>query len=118
MSKRRELKKYVRTVCGDLAGSILETAYVFNGVKNSDVCEIINEIAALQVETLAKAGVAYDKTPSTSDPAAYRKERRSYYHTAFRTLIHEFNASVLEIVKKINAAVPEDVRKQLKEAAK
>lgn len=118
MSNRRELKKYVRTVCGDLAGITLDTAYAYDSVKPAQVREIVNDIAALQVETLAKVGVAFDKTPRSMEPGQYRKARREYFRKAIRALLDEFNTKVEEIVRKINAALPADVRESLKESAK
>ena len=118
MSNRRNFKKYVRAVCGDLAAGILETSYAFEGVKHSDVRAIISDIATLQVDTLAKAGVAYDKCPSAMEAGEYRKARRTYFHKAYKALADEFNNSVKDILKKINAALPADVRESLKEAAK
>ena len=106
MSNRRELKKYVRTVCGDLAGITLDTAYAYDSVKPA------------QVETLSKVGVAFDKTPRSMEPGEYRKARREYFRKAIRALLDEFNTKVEEIVRKINAALPADVRESLKESAK
>lgn len=118
MSNRRELKKYVHAVCGDLAAGILETSYAFENVKKADVIDIVNDIAALQIDTLAKISVAFDKTPSAMDPGQYRKARRAYYRNAAKALLEEFNKSVDEILKKINAALPDDVRSELKAVAK
>lgn len=118
MSNRRELKKYVRAVCGDLAAGILETSYAFDGVKSADVREIINKIASLQVDTLAKVSVAFDKTPATMEEGEnYRAARGKFYHKAYSALLEEFHKSVNEILKEINAAIPEEVRTSLKATA-
>ncbi|MDE6276937.1 MAG: hypothetical protein K2M06_02405 [Muribaculaceae bacterium] len=118
MSNRRELKKYVHAVCGDLAAGILETSYAFGNVKKSDVIDIVNDIASLQIDTLAKISIAFDKTPSAMEAGEYRKARRAYYRSAAKALLDEFHKSVDEILKKINAALPEEVRAELKAAAK
>lgn len=118
MSNRRDLKKYVSAVCGDLAASILESAYTFEGISTADMRAIINEIAALQVETLAKVSVSFDKTPSSMAPDEYRKSRRAYYSKAYNALHDEFRTKVEAIVKKINAALPPEVRESMKAAAK
>ncbi|MDE6311350.1 MAG: hypothetical protein K2L96_05980 [Muribaculaceae bacterium] len=118
MSNRRELKKYVRAVCADLAAGIIETSYAFPGVSMSNVAEIVNEVASLQVETLAKISIGFDKTPSSMDAAEYGKARRAYFHKASKALLEEFHKSVDVILKKINAALPEDVRSELKASAK
>lgn len=117
MAKKRDLKKYIRNTCGSLAGEILLARAAFPIIERKTVHDIINDIAVLQSSTLAKVSVSFAKTPKEYlDKAAYRKERNQYYTKAYDSLIDEFDNGVLEIVKKMNAALPAEVRDAIKEA--
>ena len=118
MANKRDLKKYIRNTCGALAGEILLARAAFPAIERKTVHDIINEIAILQGRTLSKVAVAYDnKSCRKLDAASYNNERRKYFAKAYDSLLEEFDASVLEVVKKMNAALPADVREAIKEAA-
>ena len=118
MATKRDLKKSVRNTCGALAAEIILASAAFGQIARKDVHDIINDIARLQAETIAKVGITFDKTPRDfADGAAYRKARRTYFHTAFGKLLEGFDTSVVEIVKKMNAALPAEVRDEIKAAA-
>ena len=61
MATKRQLKKRICCVCGDLASDILLASHLFEGVDRKKVNEIVNEIAALQEDALAKATFSFDK---------------------------------------------------------
>lgn len=118
MATKRDLKKYVRNTCGSLAGEILLARAAFPVIDRKTVHDIINDIAVLQSASLAKVSVAFDKKERDfADPAQYRKARSEYYAKAYGSLVCDFDDAVLEIVKKMNAALPAEVREAIKEAA-
>ncbi len=118
MANKREIKKFIRNTCGALAAEMLLAHAAFPEIDRKETYEIITDIATLQTSALAKVGVTFDKTPDAfEDLHLYRKDRRRYFRAAFSKLMEEFDNSVLEIVKKMNAALPENVRQVLKEAA-
>lgn len=118
MANKRDLKKYIRNTCGSLAGEILLARAAFPVIDRKTVHDIINDIVVLQSSSLAKVSVAFDKKACDfADAAAYRKERHEYFAEAFGNLIGQFDDAVLEIVKKMNAALPAEVREAIKEAA-
>ncbi len=118
MANKRELKKYVRNVCGALASEILLARAAFPEIERKDVHDIISDIATLQSSTITKASVCFDKKQSDFENCAeYNKERSKYYHIVFEKLADEFDTAVAAIVKKMNAALPETVRETIKEAS-
>lgn len=118
MANKRNLKKFVRNTCGSLAAEIILARAAFPTIERKAVHDIINDIAVLQSTTLAKISVAFDKKAKAFDNTAqYRKERKAYFNKAYTSLLDEFNTSVLEIVKKMNAALPQEVRDTIKAAA-
>ncbi|MBD5183152.1 MAG: hypothetical protein HDS99_05100 [Bacteroidales bacterium] len=118
MSNKRELKKYIVNTCGALAADMIMTGYIFSAVEPTDVQKIINHIATLQAESLAKCSLSFDKTPRDFETGAqYHKARKQYFAAAYSKLLKDFNAEVSAIVKEMNEAIPEEVKTALKEAA-
>ncbi len=118
MANKRQLKKYVYAVCGDIATELLIARSIFGGYDNNKVNEIINDIAMLQESTISNISFSFDKQPKDFDNRhAYNVAAKKYHNQAFAKLIAEFNQSVEKIVKMMNEATPADVRKALKEAA-
>ncbi|MDE6464834.1 MAG: hypothetical protein K2L16_09435 [Muribaculaceae bacterium] len=118
MATKRDLKKFIRNSCGALAAEMLMARAAFPEIDRKKTYEIIGDVAALQTRSLGRVNVSFDKDCKAFEtPAAYRKARRAYYSAAYDKLVEEFDASMLEIVKKMNAALPENVRVLLKEAA-
>lgn len=114
MATKRQLKKRISCVCGDLASDILLASHLFDNVNREKVDEIINEIASLQENTRAKATFAFDKTEKDFETkAAYRAARRRYNATAYAKLRKDFGEQAMSIVKQMNEAIPADIRKKL-----
>lgn len=119
MANKRQIKKYIRRVCGDLAGEILTARQMFSGFDREKVREIVLEIAALQVHAIDAASFAFDKVARDFDNGAdYRKARNAYYKAAYKKLLDEFHAKVVEIVGKMNQAMPQEVKDAVKEELK
>ena len=111
MANKRQLKKRVRYACGDMAAELLVASHCLKGFDRADVVRIVNEIASLQETTLANASFAFDKNRAAFDtPEAYRKARHAYFKAAYKKLDDEFMAKMAEIVKEMNAAMPQAVK--------
>lgn len=111
MANKRDLKKQVRYICGDLASECMLAADYVKGVDRTTMQKIVSEIARLQTATLANMSFAFDKVPSDFDNGAtYTKERLAYNRKAFNALRAKFNSRVQEIVKDMNAALPQAVK--------
>ena len=118
MATKRQLKKFVRNSCGALAAEIILARAAFPQIDRKQVHDIVADIAALQADTLVKAGISFDKTPRDfADGHAYRKARSEYFATAYGRLMENFDSRIGEILKSMNAALPEQVREQFKEVA-
>ncbi len=104
---RRNLKKQISYVCGDIA---LECHFAANSIPGVDVKKLYQSIidaAQLQVATVSKVSVSFDKTPGDFESRdLYNKARASYYKKAYAALLTEFNNHISEIVKQMNSALP------------
>lgn len=118
MATKRELKKFIRNTCGAIAAEILFARAAFPAIERKAVHEVLFDAASLQGSALRKVSVSFDKCPSDFDTKAeYNKARNEYFRKAYKRLLEEFNAGVVELVKKMNAALPDNVRMTLKDAA-
>lgn len=114
MANKRQLKKKISYACGDVAAEIILAAHFFDSVDPEKVNKIISDVATLQVEARGMVSVAFDKVPKdfkTTTKKEYNKERRAYYRTAYASLRKEFSDKLVAIVKEMNEALPEDVKK-------
>lgn len=99
-----------------MASDILCACYVSDKVDREAVNTLINEIAMLQDEAVSKASFAFDKVKKDfANDAEYNKARHIYNAKAFAALRKEFADKANEIIKKMNEAVPADVRKAISE---
>ncbi len=116
MSSKRNLKKRVRYMCGDIAAECIIAKTVVPGIDPDTMSALVVKIACLQEQTLQKLSFAYDKVAADFEHmAAYRKARHEYMAKAYRSLKGEFNKQVAAIVNEMNAALPQaqkDLNKQ------
>ncbi len=111
MANKRQLKKSIAAVCGELASEILLAYYMTDSVDRATVDSIVCDIAELQSEALSNATFAYDKVSKDfANRAEYNKARHQYNVKAYAKLREDFNTKALAIVKAMNAAVPADAR--------
>jgi len=111
MANKRNLKKQVRYICGDLAAECLLAAEYIKDVDCVAMHNVVTEIAQLQTVTLANVSFSFDKVLSDFETgAAYRKARRDYNRKAYAVLRTKFNDKMQEIVKAMNAAIPQAVK--------
>lgn len=111
MANLRDLKKEVRYICGDLAGECMLAAHYVKGVNPDEMARIVGKIASLQQSALRNVSFSFDKTPSDfENKAEYRKARRVYFKKAFASFHEKMLEKVTEIVKEMNAVLPQAVK--------
>lgn len=112
MSNKRQLKKRIYSICGDLASDAIIASVLFKEVDRERINEIVNDIAELQGDAISKVSFSFDKAPRDfENRAEYRKARHKYYAAAYARLNKQFLDRAIEIVKLLNDVVPEDARK-------
>lgn len=108
MANLRNFKNNIREICGDLAADTLIAATIYgNQIDTARLNDILNELAALQEDTIALTKLSFDRSESAfENRGEYRKERRKYYKMAFAKLEKEFLDRAIEISKQIAGAIP------------
>lgn len=111
MANKRDLKKQIRYMCGDLATECLIAADYVKGVDGNEMRRIVGEIAALQENAIAHASFSFDKVPGDfASRNEYNRARTVYFKKAFASFREKFNLRIQEIVKQMNAALPKEVK--------
>lgn len=107
MANKRDLKKEIKYVCGDIA---VDALMIRDYVKDADTQkleELVIRLADLQQNTLRNISFAFDRSHTSFDnEKAYRKAAHQYFHQAYAKLREEFNKQIFAAVKTLNEAVP------------
>lgn len=107
MANKRILKKQVHYICADIALECSIALQTIPDINEEIITDAIRDLAILQTDTLRKISFSFDRAPRDYEvKSVYNKERASYNKTAFRKLQVEFNEKILEIVNKMNSALP------------
>ena len=103
MASKRNLKKQIRYICGEIA---VECILARECVKDIDVAkmnEIVIKVADLQEKSVRNVSFAFDKVPHDFESRAlYNKAAAKYFKNAYKVFYVEFNKHIQEIVKEMN----------------
>ncbi len=118
MANKRDIKKQIRFVCGEVAFNCMLAEECFNDVDSQKMYEIIMKVAALQHHSTENLSFSFEKTPRDFDNRAeYNKAAREYYKAAYKSFVEEFNKKLQDIVKEMNALLSPAQREINKQAA-
>lgn len=107
MANKRDLKKSIKYICGDLASECVFAIELMPNIDKATMRKAIDEIAELQSSTIGHLTFSFDKTPRDfNDEKSYRKAREEYMKKAYASIEKEFNEKVEKIVKMMNSALP------------
>lgn len=107
MANKRNLKKQIKYICGDIASESVLAIQFMPNIDQEKMANVINDIAKLQFATLEHLTFSFDKSPRDfADAKAYKKARAEYFKKAYDSVRKEFNEKVEAIVKEMNAALP------------
>lgn len=107
MANKRNLKKSIKYICGDLASECVFAIELIPNIDKAKLEEVINEVAKLQFSTIEHLTFSFDKSPKDfSDAKAYKKAKAEYFKKAFGSIEKEFSEKVEAIVKSMNSALP------------
>lgn len=103
MQSKRDLKKQIRYLCGDLVGECLLLGEICPEEKLGEVNQLIVDIAVLQETTISHANFSYDKSRKEfASLAEYKKAKSKYYHEAYTTLHKQFNTAIADAIHRLN----------------
>jgi len=117
MANKRDLKKFIRNTCGNIALDMVIVGEHFSQIDKQDVEKTVFDCAVLQTTSISRMGIIFDRSVADfASKGEYAAARRKYYRSAYKALLVQFDKDVAELVKKMNQALPEEVRQSLKKA--
>lgn len=103
MKSKRDLKKQIRYICGDLVGECMLIGELVAEEKQNEVGQLVIDIAVLQESTIDKVSFSFDKSQRDfANRHEYLKARSAYYRTAYSKLHEDFNERLRELVHRLN----------------
>lgn len=118
MANKRDIKKQIHYVCGELALNCIFARDFIEGGDSEKLNQIIVDIASLQSHALDNLNFSFDKTPKDFDNRSeYNKAAAKYYHKAYKSFANEFNKKLKDIVKQMNEQLSPEQRELNKKAA-
>ena len=79
MANKRNLKKQIHYICGDIAGEALMAKILVPGVNKDGMTDVILKTAELQTTALCRSNIAFDKAPKDfENKAEYTKNYLSH----------------------------------------
>lgn len=118
MANKREFKKYVDAIGASIVENMMIAYYNVDGVDRKGVGEAVGKV--LDAIEIAKdnANVYFDRgAKSFADHKEYAVAKRNFFRALFDKIVKDFDAQVQDALKIYNAALPEEVKAQQKEAA-
>lgn len=107
MANKRNLKKQIKYICGDLAGECIVAKHFIPGIDEAKMNEVAFEIASLQTTSIMRVSFSFDKVVADYESKkAYNIAKSKYFAEAYKKLISDFNQGVQSIVSKMNHALP------------
>lgn len=119
MANKRDFKKYAEALGSSACEQMV---YVYDSVENVDkdkVAEAIEKVLCAVAAAKANADVTFDKgVKAFANLKEYSVAKKNFYRQLFSKINDDFYAQIDEALKIFNQAVPEEVKKENKEALK
>lgn len=107
MANKRDLKKQIKYICGEIAVECILARECVEGIDMNKMNKIVFDIADLQQKSLKNATFSFDKTPSDFESRkAYHHAANAYFKNAYKVFYAEFNKHIQSIVKQMNELLP------------
>lgn len=117
MANKRDIKKQIHYVCGELALNCIFARDFIEGSDPNKLNQIIVDIARLQSHALDNLNFSFEKQPCDfTTRAEYNKASQKYYHLAYKSFVSEFNKKLKDIVKQMNEQLSPEQRELNKKA--
>lgn len=105
MANKRNLKKNIKNICGDIAGEAIFACYTYENIDVAKMNDAVIALADLQESSIVKVSVSYDKNLNSfgKDKKAYNKAKSAYFQSCYKALIVQFNDTLKQILADMNA---------------
>ena len=116
---KRDFKKYVESVGDSACASMVDVYENVENVDKSKVADAVEKVISAVAAAKTNADITFDKGVKAFDNIVeYSKAKKTFYKQLFKKIYEDFYKDLDEAVKEFNAAIPEEVKAENKEAAK
>lgn len=116
---KRDFKKYVESVGDSACASMVDVYESVEKVDKSKVADAVEKVIAAVAAAKTNADVTFDKgVKAFNSLAEYSKAKKIFFRQLFNKITEDFYKDLDEAVKEFNAAIPEEVKADNKEASK
>ena len=107
MANKRQIKKAIKSACGDIAGECIFAESAFGENKIEEWDSIIIDTALLQEEAINRVSNHFGKkVKDFANRKEYNKARRAFFKQCEKELSEYFRAEVENIAKRMNELMP------------
>ena len=119
MANKRDFKKYVDSVGDSACAAMVDVYDTVENVDKDGVAKAIEKVLCAVAAARSNADVTFDKGVKAFDSLKdYSKAKKAFYRQLFTKVNEDFFKDIDEALKVFNAAVPQEVKDENKEAAK
>lgn len=117
MANKRDFKKYVECLGATVCENMMTSYYNVEGIDHEAVEQAIGKVLGASGAAKSHANIFFDKGEKAfADKKEYLTEKKRFFKALFQKIASDFEAEMGAALKQYNAAIPESVRKQQKEA--
>ena len=116
---KRDFKKYVESVGDSACAQMVDVYENIDNVDKVKVADVVEKVISAVAAAKSNADVTFDKGVKAFDNIVeYSKAKKAFYKQLFTKINEDFYKELDAAVKEFNAAVPEEVKAENKQAAK
>ena len=114
---KRDFKKYVESVGDSACASMVDVYESVENVDKAKVADAVEKVIGAVAAAKSNADITFDKgVKAFNSLQEYSKAKKAFFRQLFNKIYEDFYKQLDEAVKEFNSAVPDDVKKENKEA--
>lgn len=114
---KRDFKKYVESVGDSACAQMVDIYDSVDKIDKEKVANAVEKVLGAVAAAKSNADVTFDKGVKAFDNIVeYSKAKKAFFRQLFKKISEDFVKELEEALKEFNAAVPDEVKAQNKEA--
>ena len=115
MANKRDFKKYVESVGAAICDEMMIAFYNVEGIDQEKTQESIAKVLGAVGKATSNSNVFFDKGQKAFDnPKEYNRAKEAFFKQLFKKINEDFAREINEALKEFNAAIPAEVKAQMK----
>lgn len=111
MANKREFKKNVEALGGELCENMMVTWYNVEGADKKAISNAIGKVLGGVEAARSHSNVFFDKgAKAFSNRHEYSKAKKAFFRQLFNKIIADYNQVINDALKEYNGALPQEVK--------